>query len=286
MKIYIIECVRSLNAKIRSLIEEKELGEVEGVISSWEEAFVELKGKHADIIFSDIRVANKENIRNLREIRKILPETSLLIFSSLFDTESVERMYEAGAEYILHKPVNDIEVDNVLKNIEKARILKRLVRMIPRSGERELSDEEFRQAPDTEKDNLEIIIKKLRAILREIGILNEAGSKDIIGIIRYLLEKGMDLRDLPMRNICEKMGENPKSVEQRIRRAASAGLSSLALRGMDDYADPIYNEYGDRLYGFEQMKIEMNYICGKGEKHGNVKIKKFLGGLLDCCLEG
>ena len=33
------------------------------------------------------------------------------------------------------------------------------------------------------------------------------------------------------------------------------------------------------------MKKEMNYIRGKSEKHGNIRIRNFLGGLLDCCRE-
>ncbi|MDO4788111.1 MAG: DNA-binding domain-containing protein [Johnsonella sp.] len=286
MKIYMVECVRTLSAKLKTLIEEKELGEVEAQISTWEEAFFDLQGKHADVIFFDIRTANRENIKNITALKKIVPKASLLAFSSLFDTESVEGLYAAGVEYILHKPVNDIEVENTLRNLEMARTLKRLLRMIPQESESIIVSEEEKPSAQSEDEGLDITIKRLKAILREIGILNEAGSKDIINIVRYLLEKGMDFRDIPMRDLCKKMGDNPKSVEQRIRRAATAGLSSLALRGMDDYADPIYNEYGDRLYGFEQMKSEMNFICGKGDKHGNVKIKKFLGGLLDCCLEG
>jgi len=52
---------------------------------------------------------------------------------------------------------------------------------------------------------------------------------------------------------------------------------------MDDYADPVFNEYGARLYSLEQIKREMSYIRGKSDGHGNVRVRKFLSGLLVCC---
>lgn len=60
-------------------------------------------------------------------------------------------------------------------------------------------------------------------------------------------------------------------------------LINLAYRGMDDYADPVFNEYGARLYSLEQIKREMSYIIGKSDGHGNVRVRKFLSGLLVCC---
>ena len=126
-------------------------------------------------------------------------------------------------------------------------------------------------------------IRRLKSILQEIGILSEAGSKDIIRIVRYLIEEDLDIRDITVRELCSRMGQNSKSVEQRIRRAASVGMANLAYRGMDDYADPVFNEYGARLYSLEQIKREMSYIRGKSDGHGNVRVRKFLSGLLVCC---
>lgn len=126
-------------------------------------------------------------------------------------------------------------------------------------------------------------IRRLKGILQEIGILSEAGSKDIIRIVRYLIEEDLDIRDITVRELCSRMGQNTKSVEQRIRRAASVGMANLAYRGMDDYADPVFNEYGARLYSLEQIKREMSYIRGKSDGHGNVRVRKFLSGLMVCC---
>lgn len=69
-------------------------------------------------------------------------------------------------------------------------------------------------------------IRRLKSILQEIGILSEAGSKDIIRIVRYLIEEDLDIRDITVRELCSRMGQNSKSVEQRIRRAASVGMAN------------------------------------------------------------
>ena len=132
--------------------------------------------------------------------------------------------------------------------------------------------------------SLSLSVRHLKGILQEIGILNEAGSKDIIRIISYMIEQELEFGDITIRELCRRMKQNSKSVEQRIRRTAAAGMANLAVRGLEDYADPVFNEYAARLYS-EQIRREMNYIRGKSEKHGNIRIRNFLGGLLDCCRE-
>jgi response regulator len=286
MKIYLVGCVRTLSVRLTSLIDENKLGEAAGSFEVWEDAFVELRDAKPDVLIADIRNLDNTGLERIRRAANLFPDSDIFIFSSAYDAESVEKLYIAGVSYILHKPLNEIELSNVLKNTELSRMLKRVLQIVPEHGSKahpKAADSENIKL--YEEDELVRFTKRLKGVLREIGILSESGSKDIIDIATYLFEKGMDVRDVSMRDICGMMGDNTKSVEQRIRRAAGAALSGLAARGMDDYADPIYNEYGDRLFGFEQMRNEINFICGKSFKHGNIKIKKFIGGLLDCCME-
>lgn len=128
-------------------------------------------------------------------------------------------------------------------------------------------------------------MQRLRGILQGIGISSESGSRDIMAIIEYLMENDMDITETTLNELCGRLGQNPKSVEQRIRRAAFAGMVNLANKGMEDYADPVFNEYAGRLYNFEQIRKEMNYIRGKSDKHGNVRIRNFISGLLAYCRE-
>ncbi len=287
MKIYLIDCDSISRTELTGMIEAEELGEVSGVSAGWDDACRRIPGIRPDVILADLPLPELKVITCIRRIKEKLPESSIIMLSPAHDTETVQRAYEGGAQLLLHKPVNMTEIRNVLRSMEMVQNMQWILKQA-RSGTMGIPDREVSQNRDEEMDNsvsLSLSIRHLKGILQEIGILNDAGSKDIIRIISYLIEQELDLSDITVRELCRGMKQNPKSVEQRIRRAASDGMYHLAARGLDDYADPVFNEYGGRLYSFEQMKKEMNFIRGRSEKHGNVRIKNFLGGLLDCCRE-
>ena len=200
--------------------------------------------------------------------------------------EMVSKAYESGIEFYVHKPVNSIEIESVLKNVEAGRTMKKLIAKaqdlfsndnIPSSAA--VSDTQAKSRTG------KAYMQRLRGILQGIGISGESGSKDIISIIEYLMDNDMDVSDSTLNDLCGRLHRNPKSVEQRIRRAAFSGMVNLANKGLEDYADPVFNEYSGRLYNFEQIRKEMNYIRGRSEKHGNVRIRNFLTGLLSYCRE-
>lgn len=287
MKIYIIDCNRISRLELSSLVEQEKLGNVAGMSSGWNEACMNIAGIGPDVILADMPQLGAKNLACVRKIREILPGVPVIVLSQAHDGESVRKAYEYGIAFLLHKPANRTELCNVLRSIEMARTMQQLLkRAFDEVGSRmeHSSEDESGRGQDSDPDSSQAI-RHLKGILQEIGICNEAGSRDIIYMITYLLEHNMDFCDVTIRELCIQTNQNPKSVEQRIRRAAAEGLHNLASRGMDDYADPVFNEYGRRLYSFEQMKQEMNYIRGKSEKHGNVRIKNFLGGLLECCKE-
>lgn len=123
-------------------------------------------------------------------------------------------------------------------------------------------------------------ITKLKNVLQKLGIIGEIGSKDIIALIDFLVEHGQTVDDSTLNELCGQFSDNPKSVEQRIRRAANAGMVNLAHLGLEDYSNDIFMEYSTTLYNFEQVRKEMDFIRGKSDKHGNVKIKNFLNALM------
>ena len=60
-------------------------------------------------------------------------------------------------------------------------------------------------------------------------------------------------------------------------------MVNLANLGLEDYSNDIFTTYANTLYNFEQVRREMDYIRGKSDKHGNVKIKNFLNSLVLAC---
>lgn len=292
MRIYIVDCDRTARSELKIMIEEGGMGDVCGAVSRWEEAYPEVQELRPDLVLADLTLSALKTIAYIQRVREMVPGTAVIILSHGGDMDAVRMAYDKGAELLIHKPFHETEVRNVLHNIEMARAMEWIISrakdggpymgsacrdQIPKGGEQ--------AAPQKVKEDSDLNqpIRRLKGILQEIGIFSEAGSKDIIRIIRYLIEQELDLRDITIRELCSRTGQNSKSVEQRIRRAASAGMANLASRGMDDYADPMFNEYGTRLYSLEQIKQEMSYIRGKSDRHGNVRVRKFLSGLLTCC---
>lgn len=285
MKIYVIDCDGLSRTELTRMIEAEELGEVAGVSAGWDDACRRIPGVRPDVILADLPLPELKVITCIRRIKDTLPGASIIMLAQAHDVETVQRAYEGGAELLLHKPVNLDEIRNILGNMMMVKNMQWILRQVQRGipGTPDLGEEENQEGEDGV--SLSLSIRHLKGILQEIGILNEAGSKDIIRIISYLIEHDLDFGEITVRELCRRMKLNSKSLEQRIRRAATVGMSNLAARGLDDYADPVFNEYAGRLYSFEQMKREMSYIRGKSEKHGNVRIRNFLGGLFNCCRE-
>ena len=117
-------------------------------------------------------------------------------------------------------------------------------------------------------------------VIQKIGIMGEAGTQDIIAIIKYLIDSDVSLSDFTIKNICEKFSSNPKTVEQRIRRTAIKGMINLAHLGIEDNLNDTFLEYSSGLYNFKEVKIEMDYIRRKSKRRGKVSIRKFIDGLL------
>ena len=88
---------------------------------------------------------------------------------------------------------------------------------------------------------------------------------------------------LTVSDLCSRFCDTPKSMEQRIRRTAFNGLVNLAHLGLEDYSNEIFVDYSSTLYNFEQVRREMDFIRGKTDKHGNVRIKQFLNALASYC---
>lgn len=175
-----------------------------------------------------------------------------------------------------------MELEHILRNVDLARTMQWLLRKVE-TDFCECPQSLLGKQPTQSEQVCSLYIRRLKGILRDIGILSEAGSKDIICIALYLTENNLNLQEITMKELCSMLNLNAKSVEQRIRRAALTGLTNLANRGLEDWADPAFNEYAGKFYQMDQVKKEMNYIMGKSDKHGSVRIRKFLLGLLEYC---
>lgn len=114
-------------------------------------------------------------------------------------------------------------------------------------------------------------------------LIGEKGSQDIINVVKYAIKNRINLSQATLRDILTNLTDNPKSMEQRIRRAINMALTNIASLGIEDYMNYTFTEYSNTLFNFEQVRAEMEFIRGNADKGGSTNIKKFLIGLITYC---
>ncbi|KXZ40314.1 YcbB domain-containing protein [Alkalithermobacter thermoalcaliphilus JW-YL-7 = DSM 7308] len=194
------------------------------------------------------------------------------MISQVSSKNLIEQAYSSGIEFFISKPINIVEVVKVIENVlEKIKMEETLGRIKSMFSDLDINKSEKLKSNE---------IEKIRFILSKLGILGEIGSKDIINICQYLLDNKERMFNYKVSEICEKLSDNPKAMEQRIRRALNKGLTNIASLGIEDYMNDDFIQYSNSLYNFEDVRLEMDYIRGKNSYGGKVNIKKFIEGIL------
>lgn len=279
-KIFLLDDDPSVTEILKIIITDKNLGTVCGTSHAAEDALENLAYLKPDIVMVDLLMPDIDGITFVRKAKAFLTGTAFIMLSQISDKEMIARAYNAGIDFFIQKPVNSIEVISVLQRVMRAQSLQRTVDSV-QSLFAQVSETD---RPEQEQSSPDYEVK-LRRILQKLGIIGERGSDDIITVVCYFCEHEDLLSQTTLSEICAHYSDSPKSMEQRIRRAAASGLSNIAHLGLDDYGNEVFEEYSASLFKFEQVRREMDYIKGKSMQHGNVQIKKFITALVNTCLE-
>lgn len=281
MKFYFVDDDKNIRTILKILVTERNLGECCGSSGNGDDALEDVAALHPDIIIVDLLMPDMDGISFVEKARKISPESACIMLSQVASKDLIAKAYESGIEFFIQKPLNAVEVESVIRNVLKTLSMHRTIGKVQSLFETEFS-ENGRQSdnPSPQSENFQ---SRLTNVLQKLGIIGELGSKDIITLITWLHDRSETLDQQTLGRLLSQFSENPKSVEQRIRRAASTGLVNLAHLGLEDYSNDVFTEFSNTLYSFEQVRREMDYIRRKSDKHGNVKIRSFLNALLSYC---
>lgn len=281
MKFYFVDDDKNIRTILKILVTERNLGECCGSSGNGDDALEDVAALHPDIIIVDLLMPDMDGISFVEKARKISPESACIMLSQVASKDLIAKAYESGIEFFIQKPLNAVEVESVIRNVLKTLSMHRTIGKVQSLFETEFS-ENGRQSdnPSPQSENFQ---SRLTNVLQKLGIIGELGSKDIITLITWLHDRSETLDQQTLGRLLSQFSENPKSVEQRIRRAASAGLVNLAHLGLEDYSNDVFTEFSNTLYNFEQVRREMDYIRRKSDKHGNLKIRSFLNALLSYC---
>lgn len=277
MRFYLIDDSPSVTHILGLIIQERELGLVCGSAENPLDALEDLTVLRPDIVIVDLLMPEMDGVTFVQRARQILPEAAYIMLSQVSSKDMIASAYSSGIEFFLHKPVNSIEVEAVIQKVSQSLSMRRTlsqVHTLVGGGAHRPPVSQSSGGPQASR-----VRQRAEDLLRRIGILGEAGSRDILALVHHLAEHPED-HSLSVGALCAKVGDVPKTTEQRIRRAAYAGLVNLASLGVEDYGNEVFTEYAGTLYRFEQVRKEMACITGKSQDHGKVQLKNFISAVV------
>lgn len=280
MKFYIVDDDISIIHALEEIIEEENLGEVLGSSQDGEAAHNDLILMHPDIVLVDMLMPEKDGARLVQELSSELPETHFIMISQVSTKSLIAKAYDAGIEFFISKPINRIEVLKVLQNIIEKIQMQRKFNMIETIFKTSAATGKPMAFSEIQDDHVDREIRKIKIIFSKLGIMGEKGGDDIIFICQHILRKGEQNTDISVRDFCEMLSDNPKAMEQRIRRAINRGLVNIANLGIEDYMNDVFIRFSSTLYDFENVKAEMDFIRGKRRDGGKINVRKFIENLL------
>lgn len=282
MNIYIAEDDLNIVNILRRIINDRNLGNVVGFAMDGISAKKEILELNLDIVLVDLLMPGKDGIHLVKEIKEVKSDIEFIMISQVSSKDMIGKAYQHGVEYYVYKPINALEIENIIRKVSERINLKRAIGQIQRLVK---VDDIKPSKVNNNKNDENKIEWKINKIMQRVGIIGEAGSKDIIDVVSYLVKNHKNMNDFTITELLENFTDQTKSMEQRIRRTATVGLINLANLGIEDYMNETFVEYSNGLYSFEQVKIEMDYIRGKGRKRGKVNLKKFLDGMVFYIIE-
>ena len=282
MLFYLIDDDSATLNILRMIIEDSDSGSVIGSAASGLDALEDLRYMRPDIVLVDLLMPGMDGIEFVRQARGRYPDLRFVMLSQVTSKDMVAEAYSAGVDFFLSKPVNSVEVVSILRKVGKLLTMDRTMEQmrsllqggIPAGGS---------ASPAPPPDSGERQQSVLNAVLHRIGISGDPACRDISQVVGYLLSHQGQQEQLTVAQLCDRFSDSPKAMEQRIRRAAMAGMVNLANLGIEDYSNDTFTEYAGTLYHFEQVRREMDCIRGKTTLHGRVSVKKFLYALADLC---
>lgn len=277
MNIFIIEDDINIVKILEKIICDRGLGKVVGYSLEGWEGLEEIQCLNPDIVLVDLFIPGVDGLSIVKTVKTAHPEMQFIMISQVSSKNMIEKAYENGVEFYIQKPINAVEIETIIKRVSEGLETNRTLNQIQKLFNKDINASNNNSLkPDNE-------IQIIKNIMLRVGIMGEVGSKDLIDITVFLIRNNEDMDNYTLRELCNKFTDNPKSMEQRIRRTISVGMNNIANIGIEDYMNDVFVEYSTGLFNFEQVKKEMDYIRKKSSDRGKGNIKKFIDGLISYC---
>ncbi|RNB83058.1 response regulator [Brevibacillus nitrificans] len=293
MRFFITDDDPAVRSMLAQLIEDADLGEVCGEAEDGSQIDRDfLEWKRVDILLIDLLMPNRDGIETIRDLNEY--SGKIVMISQIESKNMIAEAYSLGIEYYITKPINRFEVISVLRKVREKILLQRSIEGIQRSlnvlsGQAGHSQ---RGQTDTERN----LVASARFLLTELGMISEAGTKDLLDMVEYLHkwekekageESFPSLKGIFLQVAANKLGtedsalvqKEMKAAEQRVRRAIYQALTHLASLGLTDYAHPKFESYATMFFDFTEVRKRMRELESQkrtGLSATKINTKKFM----------
>ena len=280
MRYFIVDDDRASRNMLASIINDASLGTVIGNASNGQEAIPQILMTQPEFVLIDLLMPKLDGINTISHLLQNGYTGNIVMISQVTNKDIVAEAYQNGAEYFIHKPINKIEVESVLRKTEEQYRLKNSILAI-RQSLANFEQPNLLHRKKTTRDHIQ-------TILNDMGIVAEVGSEDIIHIIEQLVLNKNNIAPLPpLKEIYEhvakmtkttpdEISKETKAIEQRIRRTIFAAMINLSNLGIVDHTNAEFEYYAPRFFDFTEIRLLMSQIEANSERKVKINIKKFI----------
>lgn len=282
LRYFIVDDDKASRTMLKNIIIDGDLGMVIGEAENGVKGLLPILTRNPDVVLLDLLMPELDGIETIERLRSEGFEGQFIMISQVVTKEIVGEAYEKGVEYFIHKPINRVEVQSILKKTTEQFLLKNSLRTIQET----LAHIGLDTLNAREKSVKEIVM----SILNDMGIIGGAGSDDIVLIIEHLMNSSERMAQLPpLKELYEAVASKGefnqvdvkkecKAIEQRIRRTILTAFNNLVSLGTIDYTNPEFEYYAPRYFDFQEIRKHMVSIQEERDEEPKVKIniKKFL----------
>ncbi|WP_042354062.1 response regulator [Bacillus rubiinfantis] len=298
MKFFIVDDSLTVRAMLSNIIEEEGLGTIAGEAEDGSEVYADiLAEKEIDILLIDLLMPNRDGIETVREIAPFF-RGKIIMISQVETKDMIGEAYALGVEHYITKPINRLEVVNIVKKVCDHLLLEKSLYNIQQSLSFLNSHSQKVEHEKHYRNSNPPIIMAGKSVLLNLGVIGESGMKDLLDVLMVLekmeengVRETLSLKELYKRVIELRLGTNissqevqkeVKAGEQRIRRAIHQALDHIASLGLTDYTNPIFENYASSFFDYTQVRMKMMELEGKSQgepAHTRINIKKFIQAL-------